>query len=104
MTRIKYIENKDQRHRGKQTQALSEQGDLKAIKKNILGSMQLSVQQKICSARGVCVHITYPNDAVVVLAPCPGGVRVAHRLTVEHSHLALVLVLAALVAGDLRSS
>lgn len=102
MTRIKYIENKDQRHRGKQTQALSEQEDLK--EKNILGSMQLSVQQKICSARGVCVHITYPNDAVVVLAPCPGGVRVAHRLTVEHSHLALVLVLAALVAGDLRSS
>lgn len=47
---------------------------------------------------------TYPVGAVVEAAPAPGRVGVAHRLTVEAGLLPLIPVLAALVAGDLRSS
>lgn len=52
----------------------------------------------------VYIYITYPINAVVELAPGPDRVRITHRLTVEYSTLALILILTALVARNLRSS
>lgn len=49
-------------------------------------------------------HVTYPKNAVVQLAPGPGRMRIAHRFAVEHSMLALILILTSLVASDLRDS
>lgn len=49
-------------------------------------------------------HSSYPIYAIFKLAPGPQRVREAHRLAVENSILALILVLAPLVACDLRSS
>lgn len=42
--------------------------------------------------------MTYPYASRVDLVPGPDGVRVAHRLTVEHGAVTLVLILTALVA------
>lgn len=50
------------------------------------------------------VGVTYHGNAAVQLAPGPDGVRITHRLTVENSMLALILIFTALVACDVRNS
>lgn len=52
----------------------------------------------------VYICITYPINAIVELAPGPDRVRITHRLTVEYSTLALILILTALVARNIRNS
>lgn len=47
--------------------------------------------------------VEFPEGAVVELAPGPDWMRISHRFTVENSALALVSVLTAFVARDLRS-
>lgn len=50
------------------------------------------------------MYTTYPGKAIVEFAPVPDRIRISGRLTVEHSDLALVLILTTLVAYNVRSS